>query len=126
MEVCEHGERSISPGVRDHSRRARAADASDSAHRRLLRAPGPAGRSDPRAVGLKEPAGRPLPPGPRRDSKIDVAFRLFGTVIWVIPIFWLGVLFQIVFAVWLGWLPPHGRWVGADYPRTVPGLSTLG
>jgi len=63
--------------------------------------------------------------GARRDSKIDVAFRLFGTVIWVIPIFWLGVLFQIVFAVWLGWLPPHGRWVGTDYPRTVTGLYTL-
>lgn len=55
--------------------------------------------------------------GARRDSKIDVAIRLYGTVVWVIPIFWLGVVLQIVFAIGLGWLPPHGRWQGSDYPQ---------
>lgn len=55
--------------------------------------------------------------GARRDSKLDVGIRLFGTVIWVIPIFWLGVVMQIVFSIWLGWLPPHGRWQGTDYPK---------
>lgn len=55
--------------------------------------------------------------GARRDSKADVAIRLYGTVIYVIPIFWLGIVFQIVFAIGLGWLPPHGRWQGTDYPQ---------
>jgi len=55
--------------------------------------------------------------GARRDTKTDVAVRLYGTIIYVIPIFWLGVLFQIVFAIWLGWLPPHGRWQGSVYPQ---------
>lgn len=63
--------------------------------------------------------------GARRDTRIDVAIRLFGTVIWVIPIFWLGIIFQIVFAIWLGWLPPHGRWQGSDFPRTVTGMYTV-
>jgi peptide/nickel transport system permease protein len=63
--------------------------------------------------------------GARRDTRIDVAIRLFGTVIWVIPIFWLGIVFQIVFAIWLGWLPPHGRWQGSDFPRTVTGMYTV-
>lgn len=63
--------------------------------------------------------------GARRDTKLDVAMRLYGTIIWVIPIFWLGVLFQIVFAIWLGWLPPHGRWDGSAFPRTVTGLYTI-
>ena len=63
--------------------------------------------------------------GARRDSWIGVAIRLWGTVIWVIPIFWLGVIFQLVFAVWLGWLPPHGRWRGTDFPAHVTGLYTV-
>lgn len=63
--------------------------------------------------------------GARRDTKTDVAVRLYGTIIYVIPIFWLGILFQIVFAIWLGWLPPHGRWQGTGYPRTVTGMYTV-
>ncbi|HEX9341210.1 MAG TPA: ABC transporter permease [Thermoplasmata archaeon] len=63
--------------------------------------------------------------GARRDTKLDVAVRLYGTVIWVIPIFWLGLVFQMVFSIWLGWLPPHGRWQGSDYPRTVTGMYTV-
>ncbi len=63
--------------------------------------------------------------GARRDTWVDVALRLWGTVIWVMPIFWLGVMFQIVFGIWLGWLPPHGRWSGTDFPPTVTGMYTV-
>jgi peptide/nickel transport system permease protein len=63
--------------------------------------------------------------GARRDTKTDVAVRLYGTIIWVIPVFWLGLIFQIVFAIWLGWLPPHGRWEGTNYPRTATGMYTV-
>ena len=63
--------------------------------------------------------------GSRRDTKIDVFLRLWGTVIWVIPVFWLGIIFQIVFGVDLRWLPPHGRWSGTDFPPTVTGLYTI-
>jgi len=63
--------------------------------------------------------------GARRDTWIDVAVRLYGTIIWVIPIFWLGVIFQLTFGVWLRWLPPHGRWSGTDIPPTVTGLYTV-
>jgi len=63
--------------------------------------------------------------GAKRDTRVDVALRLYGTVIYVIPIFWLGVLFQIVFAIWLGWLPPHGRWQGTDFPRFATGMYTV-
>src|SRR5256886_17360147 len=60
-----------------------------------------------------------------RYSKLDVAVRLYGTIIFVIPIFWLGLIFQLVFAIGLGWFPPHGRWQGSDYPRTVTGMYTV-
>jgi len=63
--------------------------------------------------------------GAKRDTWVDVAIRLYGTVIWVIPIFWLGLIFQLVFGVWLRWLPPHGRWTGADFPQTATGMYTV-
>jgi peptide/nickel transport system permease protein len=63
--------------------------------------------------------------GARRDTKVDVALRLYGTIIWVIPIFWLGLILQLVFGVWLRVLPPHGRWTGADFPVRVTGLYTI-
>ena len=63
--------------------------------------------------------------GARRDSLADVVIRLYGTIVWVIPIFWLGVIFQIVFAIDLGWFPPHGRWQGSTFPKTVTGMYTI-
>jgi peptide/nickel transport system permease protein len=58
--------------------------------------------------------------GANRDKPIDLAVRLYGTIIWVIPIFWLGLVLQLVFGVWLRWLPANGRWTGADTPCGVP------
>lgn len=63
--------------------------------------------------------------GSRRDTKLDVAIRLYGTIVYVIPVFWLGLIFQLIFGVWLGWLPPNGRWTGADFPAHVTGLYTV-
>jgi len=63
--------------------------------------------------------------GARRDTKLDVVIRLYSTIIYAIPIFWLGLLFQLVFAVWLGWLPANGRWTGGDIPTPATGLFTV-
>jgi peptide/nickel transport system permease protein len=40
-----------------------------------------------------------------RDSPIDAGGRLFGIVVYATPVFFLGLLAQLVFGVWLGWLP---------------------
>lgn len=40
-----------------------------------------------------------------RDSPIDAGGRLFGIVIYATPVFFLGLLAQLVFGVWLNWLP---------------------
>lgn len=63
--------------------------------------------------------------GSRRDTWIDVAIRLYGTIVWVIPVFWLGLIFQLIFGVWLGWLPPNGRWTGTGVPPRVTGMYTV-
>jgi len=53
----------------------------------------------------------------RRDKASDVFVRLYGIIIFVVPIFWLGLLFQLVFGVWLQWVPANGRWTGTDFPN---------
>ena len=40
-----------------------------------------------------------------RDTPIDIGGRLFGIVAYAMPAFFLGLLAQLVFGVWLGWLP---------------------
>lgn len=44
-----------------------------------------------------------------RDSPLDGGARLFGIVTFSIPVFWLGIQAQLVFANWLGWLPTGNR-----------------
>src|SRR2546430_9731148 len=63
--------------------------------------------------------------GAMPDSKLDVAMRLYGTIIFVIPIFWLGQIFQLVFAVSLGWFPVGLRFSGLPLPNHVTGLYTI-
>jgi peptide/nickel transport system permease protein len=44
-----------------------------------------------------------------RKKPIDYIIRLFSIFIYSIPIFFLGLLFQIIFGVRLNWLPLSGR-----------------
>jgi peptide/nickel transport system permease protein len=45
----------------------------------------------------------------RRDSWIDHLIRLFAVSGVALPMFWFGLLAQLLFAVQLGWLPVSGR-----------------
>lgn len=62
----------------------------------------------------------------RPNSIWDASGRLFGIITYAIPMFWMGMLLQLVFAVQLGWFP-----VGTRFPITMPppegptGLYTL-
>ncbi len=44
-----------------------------------------------------------------RDGPLDVGGRLFAILIYAAPVFWLGILAQILFATNLGWLPTGNR-----------------
>jgi peptide/nickel transport system permease protein len=44
-----------------------------------------------------------------RDTPLDVGGRLFGIVIYATPVFFLGLMGQLVFGVWLNWLPTSDR-----------------
>jgi peptide/nickel transport system permease protein len=60
-----------------------------------------------------------------RDTPLDVAGRLLGIVLYAAPIFWLGILFQYLFAVKLHWLPSGGRSAAFFEPRHLTGLYTV-
>ena len=44
-----------------------------------------------------------------RDSFADVTGRLFGIVTYAAPVFYVGILFQLLFVSTLGWLPGSGQ-----------------
>lgn len=58
-----------------------------------------------------------------RDGPFDVGGRLFGVLTYAAPVFWVGILAQLLFSVKLNWLPSGNR-VSADIP--VADLDTTG
>ncbi|MFP3915359.1 MAG: ABC transporter permease [Actinomycetota bacterium] len=58
----------------------------------------------------------------RRKRTTDYALRIYSVVIYSIPIFWLGLMFQLIFGVRLGWAPVAGRIdsvIGTGLERTT-------
>jgi peptide/nickel transport system permease protein len=49
------------------------------------------------------------------NTPLDAGGRLFGIITYAIPMYWFGMILQLVFAVWLGWFP-----LGTRYPLTLP------
>jgi peptide/nickel transport system permease protein len=60
------------------------------------------------------------------NSVLDHLVRGFGTVTYAIPVFFLGIVFQLVFGVYLRWLPTGLRINPIiTPPNTVTGLYTI-
>jgi peptide/nickel transport system permease protein len=39
----------------------------------------------------------------------DFSIRFYGNIVWCIPVYWLGLMLQLVFGIWLDILPVAGR-----------------
>ena len=62
----------------------------------------------------------------RAGTALDAGGRLFGIITYSIPLFWLGMLLQLVFSVQLGWFPLGTRYpVTLPAPQSVTGLYTV-
>ncbi|MEB3264827.1 MAG: ABC transporter permease [Synechococcus sp.] len=61
----------------------------------------------------------------RPEGKLDLAGRLYGIGTYALPPFWAAMLVQLVFAVWLGWLPVGGRFPPSLLPPTGTGFYLL-
>ena len=55
-----------------------------------------------------------------RDTPLDGGARLFGIVSFSLPVFWLGIQAQLIFSVWLKWLPTGNRISGRIVPVNGP------
>ncbi len=60
------------------------------------------------------------------DSVKDNSIRIFGILTYAVPVFFLGMVLQMIFGIWLGVLPTGGRF-SARYtpPPTITGLYTV-
>ncbi len=56
----------------------------------------------------------------RPGTPLDVAGRLFGIITYSLPIFWAGMILQLIFSVQLDWLP-----LGTRFPATIPAPNTI-
>ena len=45
----------------------------------------------------------------KRRSRWDYGIRVYANVVYCIPVFWMGLLLQLLFGVLLGWFPISGR-----------------
>lgn len=62
----------------------------------------------------------------RPNSPLDAVGRIFGIVTYSVPLFWVGMLLQLLFSVQLGWFPLGTRYpVTALPPSGFTGLYTL-
>lgn len=61
----------------------------------------------------------------KRRSVADYGFRIYSIVIYALPVFWLGLMLQLIFGVRLGWLPVYGRTGTRMAPETISGLFVL-
>ncbi len=61
----------------------------------------------------------------RPEGKVDLAGRLFGIGTYALPPFWAAMVVQLVFAVWLGWLPVGGRFPATLLPPEGTGFYLL-
>lgn len=62
----------------------------------------------------------------RANTPIDAAGRLFGIISYSLPVVWIGLLLQLVFAVQLHWFPLGTRYpLDRPTPPNITGLYTL-
>jgi peptide/nickel transport system permease protein len=61
----------------------------------------------------------------RPEGKVDLAGRLYGISTYALPPFWAAMVVQLVFAVWLGWLPVGGRFPATMVPPEGSGFYLL-
>ena len=57
---------------------------------------------------------------------LNAGGRLFGIITYSLPLFWVGMVLQLIFAVNLGWFPLGTRFpIGTPTPPEITGLYTI-
>lgn len=60
------------------------------------------------------------------NSAFDAGGRLFGIITYAIPMYWFGMILQLIFSVQLGWFPLGTRFpLTLEAPPTITGLYAI-
>ncbi|MGB3518125.1 MAG: ABC transporter permease [Elainellaceae cyanobacterium] len=59
----------------------------------------------------------------RPNTAVDAGGRLFGIITYAVPMYWFGMVLQLIFGVWLGWFPTSLRYTPGLSP--APGFTGL-
>lgn len=64
--------------------------------------------------------------GSRPGTVLESGGRLFGTITYALPMFWVGMMLQLIFAVQFSWFPVNSRFpLGIVRPDGPTGLLTI-
>ncbi len=78
------------------------------------------------AVALIVGIGIGLLSSSQPDTPLDLGGRLFGIITYALPVYWAGMIVQLIFAVQLNWFPIAGRFPGSmSAPSGPTGLYTI-
>ncbi|MBD1835061.1 MULTISPECIES: ABC transporter permease [Cyanophyceae] len=62
----------------------------------------------------------------RPGTALDAGGRLFGIISYSLPLFWVGMILQLIFSVQLGWFPLGSRFpLTLQAPPSITGLYTI-
>lgn len=61
----------------------------------------------------------------KRRSPADYGFRIYSIIIYAMPVFWLGLMLQLIFGVGLNLLPVYGRIDTGLEPTRITGLYLI-
>ncbi len=61
----------------------------------------------------------------RKDGPVDVAARVFAILMYAIPVFWLGLMMQMIFGAYLRWLPIGSRLSPAVNLKVITGFYLI-
>ena len=61
----------------------------------------------------------------RYNKPVDYMFRIYGIITYSLFIPWFGLILQLIFGVYLGWLPTGGRIDPLMEPKHITGLYVL-
>ncbi|MBR8837722.1 MAG: ABC transporter permease [Stigonema ocellatum SAG 48.90 = DSM 106950] len=78
------------------------------------------------AIALTVGIGIGILSASRPGTFLDFGGRLFGIITYSIPIFWMGMILQLIFSVQLGWFPLGTRFpTNLPAPVSITGLYTI-
>ncbi len=76
------------------------------------------------AIALLVGVGIGIISASRPNTPLDVGGRLFGIITYSLPLFWVGMILQLIFSVQLNWFPIGTRFSGTA-PPTITGLYSV-